>query len=223
MGFKKLIGSGVGAGLGSLVGLGPSGSLVGGLIGSHPDSLNSIGDFLTGKKYGPDDIAGELKQTALQASLAQRQGLSALTAQNPGQLAESQIAQGQGALKANIEDSRRQIQQNIARQGLKNTSIGQVAENAATRNGQLQLSQLLASRPQLERQNAKELINAGAQVSGAQSVPIDFQGGRKPGALSLLTGIGGAALGAQYGGPQGAAAGYGVGTGAGQGLQSIFG
>lgn len=189
--------------------------------------LGGIGGLLFGKDKvaQADPEAAYLKETQLRASQAQRGGLEALMAQNPALTAQAQISGQVNAERTNLEDQRRQVQQNIARRGLQNTSVGQGAllgaEKAAGRN----ISNLLASQPLVERQMANELINAGAKVSSAQQVPLRFQDEvtRKQGIAGLLGILGGAGLGAMYGGPQGAAAGAQIGGGAGTGLSSIFG
>lgn len=228
MGLKKFIqpvaSAALMGGAGSTFLGGPVGSFLG---GSSIASGSGLGGILFGKDQvqKADDIAGELKQTQLEASLAQRGGLRSLMQQDPKQFAESQIAQQGDALKSNLEDTRRQIQQNIARRGLQNTSLGQIANTAATRDIGKKINLLQASSPLLQNQYANELINAGAKVSAAQNVPIRFEDEitKKQGIAGLLGMLGGAGLGAMAGGPQGAAAGGQVGYGAGTGLSGIFG
>jgi hypothetical protein len=197
------------------------------------ETLNKgkVGSSIKGALFGKDqvqkadDIAGYLKETQLRASQAQRSGLDALMAQSPAKIAESQISKGIGAESANLEDQRRQIQQQVARRGLQNTSIGLGSLLGAERGAGKNISSLLASQPMLERAAAQDLINAGAKVSSAQNVPIRFNDEvtRKKGIAGLLGTLGGGALGAFYGGPQGAAAGAQIGQGAGEGLSGIFG
>jgi hypothetical protein len=227
--LKKITGGGVGSLIGGAV-MGPVGSVIGAGIGSGvigDSKLSGLKGLLFGKDQvqKADDIAGYLKETQLRASQAQRGGLDALMAQSPAKIAESQISKGIGAESANLEDQRRQIQQQVARRGLQNTSIGLGSLLGAERGAGKNISNLLASQPMLERAAAQDLINAGAKVSSAQNVPIRFNDEvtRKKGIAGLLGTLGGGALGAFYGGPQGAAAGAQIGQGAGEGLSGIFG
>lgn len=229
-GFKDKVAGGA---LGNLLGgvaMGPVGVALGTKVGSDMGAsglTSGVKGLLFGKDQvqKADDIAQYLKETQLRASQAQRGGLESLMAQNPAQAAQAQISGQVNAERANLEDQRRAIQQNIARRGLQNTSVGLGALLGAEKTAGKNISNLLASQPLAERQFANELINAGANVSRAQNVPIRFEDEvtRKQGLAGLLGTLGGAGVGAFFGGPMGAAAGAQVGQGAGQGLSSIFG
>lgn len=231
MGFKfknpvsALIGAGIGTGASTF--LGGAGAGVGALAGSKFGSDGGLKNIFFGKDVvkPQDDVAPYLKETQLRASQAQRGGLESLMKQSPEQFAQARITEQGAALKGNLEDTRRQIQQNIARKGLQSTSLGQVAQNAAQRDIGKQLNLLQASAPLLQNQYAQGLIDAGAKVASSQNVPIRFEDEitKKQGLAGIFGLLGGAGLGAMAGGPQGAAAGSQIGYGAGTGLSSFFG
>lgn len=182
---------------------------------------SGIKGLLTGKEIGPDPEAGFLKETQLRASQAMRSGLENLMAQKPSDVAEAQIAKQSEGLQTNLADIRRRIQQNIARKGLANTSIGQAAMTGAERDIGKQISLLQTSKPLIERQLSEDLIRQGSIVSGAQKVPINFQTQRTGGIAGLLGQLTGAGIGAYAGGPEGAKLGAKLGQGVGQAYQGM--
>lgn len=188
---------------------------------------DSLKKFVFGGEevVGADPEAQDLKRIALDAATTQKMGLADLQKVTPQEFAESQIAQQSAALQGNLADVRRRIQQNIARRGIQNTSIGQTAIAGAERGVGRDINLLQASAPQLRNQYAENLIRQGGIVAQSQNVPLRFQEERTPrqGILGLLGTVAGGAIGASGGGgPQGAMVGSQIGGGLGTGISGMF-
>lgn len=185
-----------------------------------------IKDLFFGKKQEADPFVAPIREGQEMAMQSQRMALKDIQEQNPQKLAELQ-AQGQAnALQNNLADIRRRIQQNIAKKGLANTSIGQAAMTGAERDVGKQINMLQAGIPalteQLRAERAQNLLRSGATVLAGQQVPINFQTQRQGGIMGLLGQVAGATIGAKAGGPEGARVGAQAGQGFGQAIQGSF-
>jgi hypothetical protein len=185
-----------------------------------------IKDLFFGKKQEVDPLVGPAREGQEMAMQSQRMGIKDLQEYKPEKIAELQT-QGQVAgLQNNLADIRRKIQQNIAKRGLQNTSIGQAAMTGAERDIGRQINMLQAGQPllaeQLRQERAQNLLRAGGSVLGSQNIPINFSNARSGGIASLLGGVAGAAIGGKFGGAEGAKVGYQAGTGVGSAVQGMY-
>ena len=214
MGFN--IGGAIGGALGGIPGL---------LIGSSAGKSSGIQDALFGKKQGAskaDPIAQDVRRVQLQALNTQEQGLGEMNkalAYDPSKRAAFDIARQKTLATSGLQDQRRELQAQIARRGLGNSSIGLNAALGLQKQTGDQVRQIEASRPQLQQQLAEQRANkflqAGGNVMASQNAPIQFRDveGKRGGGISGL--LGAAAGGLMTGSPQGAMAGYNIGTGMG--------
>lgn len=227
MGLKSIVKGGV---IGSMVGMGPVGSILGGVAGGAKD-------FLLGKKKGgfsPDEISGEIRRVQGKGILSAEQGLDRLNKaleQDSDSVVRQQVAQQQQGIVSAAQDARRRAQQLMAQRGLKNTSLGLASDRSITQSMGEQNAQLQSQIPGLIRaqrlSDAQTLQQAGLNTFGGLggSAGVRFQGqeGTRSGGLlgiaSALAPIAGTIGGMVAAGPSGGAAGSGIGSGVGSVLQ----
>jgi len=219
---KKVGGIAKGAALGGVLGV--PGAIGGGLIGGDK-IMGGIGGLLFGKKYGPDAEADIAKQQMRNIIESQRRGIETQglgldilkkeTETPVEQIAAAQVAREQKGLQGATEDTRRKLQETIARRGLKGSSQGLAQEVGLQRQAAEQQAALSASLPERvsneRRLRAQALLSGGGGVIGAGSesnIPINFRGGRSGGIAELL----GAGVGGAFGGLGGAQMGAGIGS-----------
>lgn len=176
-------------------------------------------DFFKSKTIQPDPMAETIKQQQAGYGRALTESLNQIKAASTPQAIQTQIGSENAALQGNLADIRRRIQQNIARQGIQNSSVGLAAMTQPEQQigRQILLNQASAPMRQLdlaERQG--RLAQAGLT---SQQVPINFQQQISPSGLmqllpSLLQ-VGGTLGGAYLGGGAGALAGSQIGQVAG--------
>lgn len=170
-------------------------------------------------KAEADPLAEQLKQDQAQYARAQKSAFNEIVAKSTPEAIQSQIGSENAALQSNLADIRRKIQQNIARQGLQGSSIGQSAMVNPERQVGRQISLNLASAPQRELEQAQKKFQLAGQALGGQQIPLNFNATQSPSMFSQLLpsliGAGGTIGGAAFGGPVGAAAGGQVGSGLG--------
>lgn len=204
----------------------PVGSL---LAGGLPDFLKTP----EGPLLKASPIAGDVIALQKDALGAQKEGLQRLRdsfGTPPEELINRATQREISQVGSGVQDITRRARERIARSGLGNTSIGQLAETGANREAAQRIAQIRSSRPEriqaLREARANALLNAGGSISRGQNVPIRFEDQRLPGGPSPLAGIGtliGGGAGAYFGGPSGALAGAQAGNVAGSGLGSLLG
>lgn len=229
-----LFSGGLGAALGGAI-AGPVGMVAGGLLGNKAGT-SGIKNALFGKKdTGVDDrfieLDPEIKAAQEQARgirSGSLTGLSRLGQENTQDL----IRQAQQGQRGAYEDSRRSMQSAIASRGLGKSSVGlsQLAGlESDFRNRQANIaSQINAGALDRARQRELQNIQAANAALGTPGLQRTFiqgregTGQRSGGLFGLATTLGGAGLGAMYGGPQGAAIGANLGGTLGSTLPNIF-
>ena len=153
----------------------------------------------------------------------QRRGLAKLKEvgkEDPTAVAKRQTEQAVKAQRQALSDTRRRLQENIARRGLGTSSLGLAQQTGLQRQAAQAITgerAALADRIRQARMGqAQALIGGGGQVLGQPGMVRQFQRGGRAGGLAPVVGAG---LGAMLGGPGGAQAGMGMG----QALQSGYG
>lgn len=178
-----------------------------------------------GGDEGTPDTITELEPEQMEALEQYRKQLGESSDYNPVELAARDASIREGQIIQQSKDQEDQANKLIAQRGLSNSSVGLNAILGANRNVSNNIALSRAQRPidQMNYENHKvqrlnSLTNGINSIFGTKS----FIPGEAGGSNSLMTpifGLGGAALGAYFGGPAGAAAGYQVGNGLGQTLQ----
>lgn len=166
-----------------------------------------------------DPVAEQLKQDQLQYSRMQKAALNEFAKGSTPEAIQTQIGKENAALQGNLADIRRRIQQNIARRGLQNTSLGLSAMTQPEREIGRQINLNLASEPTRKLDLAQRQAQLAGQAMSGQQIPLNFSGSQSPSMftqlLPSLIGAGGTIAGSAFGGPVGGAVGGQVGSGLG--------
>lgn len=170
------------------------------------------------KKTEADPLAEQLKNYEAKYAAKKMEALNEFDKQSSPEAVQSQIARENSALQGNLADIRRKVQQNIAKQGLQNSSLGQAAMVAPERQIGQQISLNSISAPERLRQLA---MQKAQMAQSGQNIPLNFQQSQQPSLfnqlLPSLLQTGGTIAGSVIGGPAGGA----VGGQAGSGLSSL--
>lgn len=147
--------------------------------------------------------------------------LKRLRGVDPEKLANIVQAKKEKQLLGQGEDQKRRAQQLVAQRGLNRSSVGLNAMLNADRQTNKDIASARAEAPMLKEKIAQQRLGSIQQATGginqalgAQGAQRDFVQGRTGGQRSGgLLGLAGGAIGAYYGGPQGAYAGQQLGQG----------
>ncbi len=179
-----------------------------------------LGDFLVGKRVGPDPVAFDVREAAQDALAAQRESLQGLRtlSKKSGDVAKGIFGRKKAVVAQNRADTIRGLRDKLARTGRAGTSLELAARLGAEKEAGQQALNVQAEQPlmeqQLRTQGLQNLLGAGLQVGQQNKVPIRFRKTRQGGSLTTLATIGGAAAGVAAGNPMmGAQIGQSIGSG----------
>ena len=187
-------------------------------------------DFIMGKKQqsGYDtqilEVDPDIARTQKQARAMQRQGLVAVSEISPEGAADQARAEQAAALRAKtggLADTRRRLQEMIARQGLQGSSLGLAKEVGLQRAGAEEMGQIKASLPEriqaIRMQRIQNQLSAAGGVLNAPGsdrtmMMTPKQQSTRQGGLMGFAPLAGAAAGYYMGGPLGGMIGMQAGS-----------
>lgn len=169
---------------------------------------------------GADHEAEQIKKNMMEYAGKQKAAINEFEKYATPEAVQKQIGTENAALEGNLADIRRKVQQNIARQGLQNSSLGQAAMVQPERQIGQQISLNNISGDKRMMDLAQQRAQMAGQALAGQNVPLNFQSTSTPSMLTqllpALLSAGGAIGGAALGGPMGATAGGATGSGLGK-------